>query len=54
MAQFVRFVERGLLKKKVEDKDADNMKRSANVTRQVFQECLKEKKTTEPEEKTQF
>ena len=47
------FIEREI-EKYVEDKDAKNTKRSAKVARQVFQEYLKENKTTEPEEKTLF
>ena len=45
------FIEREI-EKYVEDKDAKNTERSANVARQVFQEYLEEKKTTEPEEKS--
>ena len=49
MLRLELFMERGF-EKFVEDKDAKNTKRSAKVARQVFQEYLKEKKTTEPEE----
>ena len=50
-ARFARFIEREI-EKFVEDKDAENKKRSTKVARQVFQEYLKEKNTTEREEKT--
>ena len=36
----------------VKEKGVKNTKRSAKVARQVFQEYLKDKKITEPEEKT--
>ena len=45
-ARFAQFVEREI-DKFVEEKDAENKKRSAKVARQVFQEYLKEKNTTE-------
>ena len=45
------FIEREI-QRFVEDKDARSTKRSAKVEKQVFQEYLKEKKTSEPENKT--
>ena len=45
-ARFLQFIE-WEVQKFVEEKDAENEKRSAKVARQVFQEYLKEKNTTE-------
>ena len=51
MVRFARFIELEI-ENFIEDNNVKNTKRPAKVARRVFQEYLKEKKTTEPDEKT--
>ena len=50
----VCFVDRAGHRKKFEEKDSQNIKRSTKVAKELFADCVKEKKLSEPAEKKEL